>query len=182
MRKLQTATKMENRINILKVLADNQWHGYKEIREKANISNVTLSEHLKELKPLLNKRRDPSASRLSAQYKIKQIFALALTSNLVTGIGWKEIEKQYLKGKDFKSVEWDSVVESINMIANQFLLHTPMICASEDFFADGEEKNLELLELLLETFVWENYRILTWNLIKAMYYKLKKESSNGSEF
>ena len=167
MRKIQTATKLENRKNILKVLIDNQWHSYKEIREKANISNVTLSEHLKELNPLLDRKKDVSSNRLSALYKIKQLFALVLTSELTMGIAWKEIEENYLKGKDIKSADWKSVLESINTITNSFLTAILFIFANEDL-----RKDSELLYLLLETFVWENYKTLTLKFVKAIESRL----------
>jgi len=170
MRKVQTATKLENRKNILKVLIDNQWHSYKEIREKANISNVTLSEHFKELKPLLDKKRDPSTNRLSRLYKIKPVFALVLASEFTVGIAWKEMEEKFLKGKDFESADWKSVLENINIITNKLLLSMTYTFANEDL-----RKDSELLYLLLETFVWENYKTLTLKFMEAFESKLPQE-------
>lgn len=157
MRKRQARTKLENRQNILKVLADNQWHNYKEIREKADISNVTLSEHLRELKPLLDKQKDASSNRLSAQYKIKPLYALILAKRFIIEVAWKEIKEQCLKEKDFKSA-----LESINAVTNSLLATTLHALANKDLRDDPE-----LIELLLETFVWESYETLTWKLFET---------------
>ena len=169
MGKIQTTTKLENRKNILKVLIDNQWHSYKEIREKANISNVTLSEHLRELKPLIDKKKDVSSNRLSALYKIKPLFALILSKEIITEVAWKEMEEQFLKGQDFKS-GLKSVLESINAITNKFLTATLYILANKDFRDDSE-----VIYLLLETFVWDSYKTLTWKFVEAVKTELERK-------
>jgi transcriptional antiterminator len=162
--KLQARTKLENRQLILRALIDNQWHNYKEIREKVSVTNKTLSEHLTELKPLLDKRKNASSNRLSAQYKIKPLYALILASELVTEIGWKEIREQFLKENDFKIL-----LEGINFIANSLLTSTLYVLANEDFRDDSE-----VIKLLLETFVWENYKTLTWKFTETVREYIKR--------
>ena len=165
MKKLQARTKLENRQNILKVLIDGEWHNYKEIREKAEISNVTLSGHLRELRPLLDKRKDASSNRLSAQYKIKPLYAFVLAKGLVIEIAWKEIREQIHSEEDFAHA-----LIKISEISNSLLLTALHILVNPDYRDDDE-----VIELLLETFVWESYKSLTWNWMKALREYANKE-------
>jgi len=171
MGRIQTTTRLKNRKNILRVLIDNQWHSYKEIGKKADISNVTLSDHLKELKPLLDKKKDATSKRLSALYKIKPLFALILSKEIITEIAWKEMEDQLLKGQDFES-GLKSVLESINQITNEFLTASLYILANEDFREDSE-----VIYLVLETFVWETYKALTWKFVEAVKNEVARKRS-----
>jgi hypothetical protein len=169
--KRQARTKLENRQNILKVLTDNQWHSYKEIYEKADISNVTLSEHLKELKPLLDKRKDASTNRRSRQYKIKPLFALILANGLVIDVAGKEIKQQIQSEKDFALA-----LKSINGITDSLLTATLYILANENYRDDSE-----VIKLVLETFVWESYKSLTWKFVEAVREYMNKERAKRAK-
>lgn len=158
MGKRQARTLIENRKNILKVLIDNDWHEYKEIRDRAKISNVTLSEHLRQLKPLLKRKEDKITYPHRVSYKINKWFAMELARGLTIGLAWKEIEERFLKTKDF----WVAL-EQINAINNVFLL-TVLGGLKENKDLRGDP---EIIHLLLETFVWESFESLTWNLMEA---------------
>jgi len=169
---IQTETKLENRRNIIKVLIDNKWHDYKEIKEQVKISNVTLSGHLSEMKALLDKRKDPSSKRLSAQYKLKPLYALTLARGLFTEIAWKEIEDRMLQTEDRKT-SFKEVTESINAITDSHLLTVIESVAKNKDLREDEE----IIYLFLETFVWESYKNLTWNFVQSIIKNYMKEEN-----
>lgn len=158
MGELQTITRIKNRKTMIAALIDKQWHRYKEIKEKTKLSNPTLSKHLKELKPLLEKKTDKTTYPPLVYYKINEIFALELARSLTIEVCWKEIGEKFLKTKDLSST-----LDDINAITNQFLVNT--------IFAIKYNKKLredpEVTHLYLEMVVWESYKTLTWNLIDA---------------
>lgn len=170
MGKTQANTRIENRVNILKVLIDEQWHRYKEIREKAKVSNVTLSAHLKELKLLLERKEDKKTYPTQVSYKITPLLKMELIHLVTLKTAWEEIEENYFRGKDLKSVDLTSVLECINALDNSLLV--TMIDSLE--LNKELRENAELRRLFLETFVWESYKTLTWKLVEA-YRKIIRE-------
>lgn len=170
MGKTQANTRIENRVNILKVLIDDQWHRYKEIREKAKVSNVTLSAHLKELKLLLERKEDKKTYPTQVSYKITPLLKIELMHIVTLKTAWKEIEENFFKETDLNSIDLTSILESIDAITN--LLLVTMIKSLE--LNKEFRENSELRYLFLETFVWESYKTLTWKLVEA-YRKMIRE-------
>jgi hypothetical protein len=156
MGELQTRTKIKNTQAIVRVLIDKEWHRYKEIKEKTKLTSPTLSAHLKELKPLLDRKTDKTRYPPLVYYKINKIFALELARILTLKITWEEIKEEFLKTKDLSSI-----LEDINAITNEFLFD--MIVGIK--YNKKLREDREIIYLFLEMVVWESYRTLTWNLI-----------------
>jgi hypothetical protein len=74
-----------------------------------------------------------------------------------------------LKEKDFKSA-----LKSINAVTNSLLASTLYMLANKDLRNDSE-----LCELLLETFVWESYKSLTWKFADAVREHMEIEIERG---
>ncbi len=164
MGKIQANTKMENRRKIINLLSDYQPHEYKEIKEKTNISSVTLSQHLKELRPLLERKEDKSVYPHRVSYKVNQLFKLEIEREKTIEISWQEIKENFLQKKNLTYRDLLETVEGINAITNSFLaLILDDLITSEDL-----KKDLEMVYLLLETFVWETYKDLTLRLFQEV--------------
>jgi DNA-binding HxlR family transcriptional regulator len=168
MGKIQANTKMENRRKIINLLSDNQPHEYKEIKEKTNISGVTLSQHLKELKPLLERKEDKSAYPHRVSYKVNPIFKLELERQKTVETSWKEIRENFLQKDNLTNRDLLNALEGINGITNGLLaIILDDLIGSKDL-----KKDSEMVYLLLETFVWESYKDLTLRLFEEMQKKL----------
>jgi len=169
MGKLQENTQMKNRKNILNVLIDEQRHKYKEIRETVKISNKTLSEHLRVLKPLLEREEDKKTYPHQVLYKANPILILEFKRNLAVETSWEEIKQQHLLKDNLTCRDLYSALEGINGITNAFLaIILDDLVTSKDL-----KKNPEMVYLLLETFVWENYKELTLKLVEQLQEKLR---------
>lgn len=168
MGKIQANTKMENRKNILKVLMDEQPHKFQEISEKAKISKVTLWEHLKALKLLLEKTEDTTTYPHQILYKANPILITEFKRSLTVETAWEEIKENYLMKEKLTFRDLKTAIEDINVITNAFLeIILVDLLTSEDL-----RKNSEGIYLLLETFVWESYKELTLKLIEQLKNKV----------
>ena len=159
MGELRPSDLMDPKVSVFGVLKDKQWHSYKEIRQKTNLSNPALSKQLEQIKLLIEKKKDESSNRRSALYRINETFLQDLArKRYTTGLAWKGTEEQFIVTKDI----WPAL-KQINATTNVFLLTTlEGLKQREDLRRDPET-----VHLLLETFVWEGYKTLTSKLIEA---------------
>jgi hypothetical protein len=154
----QTEAKIKSRKAIIMSLIDNQWHRYKEIKEKTGLSSPTLSKHLTQLKPLLEKKTDTTTYPPLVYYKTNKFLATELARIVYTATALKEMAEKFLKTKDL----WQAV-KDVNMLSNA-LLWVILQGIKEN---KTLRKEPETIFVLLETFVWENYKALTWKLVDA---------------
>lgn len=95
----QIADSAESREAILKVLSDGEWHQYKELKEKAELSNVTLSRHLKKLKKALLKKEGEKDSRI-VYYKMKNSYLIFMAILDTAQELWQRFRKTLVTTKN----------------------------------------------------------------------------------
>ena len=150
---LELAT--EAGMSILKALSDESWHKYKEILEETEISSRTLTKHLKRLEKckLIQKERKkyPFVYYKAEPELVTWTEAIVSMEELS-----QKIEPVLLETKDPLLV-----LSLIEMYCRGNLALT--------FFKIKEDTKVPdyKLRFLLDLFVWEPYRVLTWKLVEA---------------
>ena len=148
-RQLHTANKA--RESILKILSDGEWHQYKEIGQKAKLSNVTLSKHLKEFKKGIEKKESEEDSRI-VYYRIKASYLILARSFKGSLDEWRELRKTLFTTKNPLLVLKE--IDKTNDLA--IMLDLTLLKLTKD---------VNMLNLFLEL-TWERYKFLTAFLVQ----------------
>jgi len=154
--------KIESTKRILNVLSDEKWHKYGELLEKANLSSRTLTKRLDYLKGCnLIKREEREYP--SAYYKAEPELVTYTEAKFSLEKLYQQIEPVLLETKNPFLV-----LDIINAGCQGALKLT--------IGKLMEEKNTpeHKLHFLLDLFVWEPYRVLTWKLVEATKKNIDK--------
>lgn len=148
----------EARKTVLMLLADGDWHQYGELREKSRLSSATLSKHLKQLKDIVEKKLDTESGKYPypVHYRAKPEYLPVLEVVSITEHEKHEIEKIIL---DSNKTPLD-VLDQINIKNNGSLLMALKL------YKDNKDASPEFMNLMLELFVWQPYKVLTSFLIE----------------
>lgn len=150
-----TDKKIESLKSILKALSDEEWHKYSELLKRTQISSRTLTNHLDFLRECkLIKREEREYP--SAYYKAEP----ELVTYTEAAFSLEEFSQQ---------IE-PVLIETKNPFLVLNLIDTKCKAILEiTIIKIKQEKNVpdHKLRFLLDLFVWEPYRILTWKLIEA---------------
>jgi DNA-binding transcriptional ArsR family regulator len=144
---------------ILKVLVDGEWHQYKEIKEKAELSNPTLSKHLKEFKKGIEKKEDEKDSRI-VYYRLKDTYLTPAVALSETFADMKVQKEVLLMTKDPLLV-----MEQINNYTNFGLTALLKILKNEVKTAESDSAVNSTILFLLESWIWQPYKLRTAFLI-----------------
>jgi DNA-binding transcriptional ArsR family regulator len=155
----QTSKANKARLAILNILMDGGWHQYKDLKEKAKLSNPTLSKHLKEFIEGLEKKEDDQDSRV-IYYRMKQ----GLLASIVS------LRKTFAEMRSQKEVLQSTkdpllVMEQINYNNSFVLLSMLKLLKEERFKNEMEEGLYATINFVLEIFVWQTYKALTASLM-----------------
>jgi DNA-binding transcriptional ArsR family regulator len=154
----QIDKRVKARKTLLKVLADEKWHQYSEIKEITSLSAPTLANHFKQLKKLkvIEKRIDTKSGKYPYPvfYRLKPPFGTKFKTVILTDGLWQALNEESLQ-KTKNPIE---TLEIISGIFKAFLA---------DVMISLKKEPIEFAEVSLELFVWEPYRVLMWKLIQA---------------
>jgi len=150
-----TSKMIESAKAILKVLSDEKWHKYGELLKKTKLSSRTLTKRLNsmlERKLIQKERREyPSAYFKAEPEAIDLINATLSQEELLSGMEGALME---MKNPTF-------ILELINLYNT--------LSISYDLIGILEGKNIseDRLYFLLEIWVWEPFRELSWKLVEV---------------
>jgi len=162
----QTTQRIQNRMKILNILKDGEWHRYSEIKEKVQLSSPILADHLKELKHFIERKAGEEDYRFTF-YKANPTLQSNFFEAELIHASLKDLEADFSKTKDLASA-----LELINAMSNANMILAFSSIKAQIF----DVNNPELVKIFLETFVWESYKILTSRLV-ALWMKFKDEIS-----
>ena len=160
----QTSLRIKNRMKILKLLKDGQWHRYSEIKEKTQLSPPIISSHLKELKEFIEKKEGEKDFRFTFYRANPRLDLTFFEADLIDS-ALKDIENQFLKTKDLAFA-----LKMINAMSNVNMLIAFDNIKEQTF----DINNPKFVQVFLETFVWESYKMLTSKLV-ALWMKFKDD-------
>ena len=151
----QSNTRIENRMKILEILGDGEYHQYNEIKERTQLSSPVLAKHLKGIKNWIEKKEGDDDSR-TKYYRANATLRSIMFNATLTKNAWTDVKKSFIETKDMALA-----IQQINTISNLNLLLA---------LSSVQEKNInisdfEQVQLFVETFVWNTYKILTLGLI-----------------
>jgi DNA-binding transcriptional ArsR family regulator len=155
----QTEQKNANRLKVIGVLSDGQQHQFGEILEKTKLSRPILTIHLKELlrKGLVEKKEGEKDSRTTF-YKATPTLMSGVYQTMLTAASCSDIKREFSKTRDLsKALEMVDGSSDMNLLTA---------------FANFKTQNLDfsdrdVVRSYLDIFVWEPYKILTWNLVET---------------
>jgi hypothetical protein len=154
---------------IFKILSDGKWHQYTELKETTKLSSHTLVKHLNTLNKdlnLLERREDKE----SGKYPIPVYYKA--TPELLCCFILPNSEREMLIKNNRKWLE-----ETNDPLEPMGLIHFSslnLFISIIDFLQTRQEVNWEQIELLEETWLYQNYKILTHDLI-AECYKIREK-------
>ena len=152
----QIGKRVKARKTLLRVLADQKWHQYSEIKQVTLLSSPTLSNHLKQLQKLkvLDKNIDTKSGKYPypVYYRLKAPVAMKY---IITEEFWEALNKDVFE-KNRNPME---ALDLISEVFRALLIDSIKLLKKEP---------LESTELFLEFFVWEPYRDLTWKFVQAI--------------
>lgn len=146
-------------MKILKVLSDEKWHQWKELLEKTKISSRTLVKHLSRLEKdkFIQSKREKTNMRL-VYYKAEPEVVTYTEAETST----EEISQQ-IEGTLLETKNPMAILRIINNANNFMIMYMIKQLGVEKSFPKSK------LRFLMEFWVWESYRVLTWKLIEASW-------------
>jgi hypothetical protein len=166
----QEMKKMASRRFILAILRDGEWHPYSEFlatpkkeferthKKHFGLSAPVLSKHFKELKRFIEKKESETDARIVC-YRAKEPLKMLFKQSFLIEYSWKNIKEEFLKTKNPLSA-----MEKINALATMNMMEA--FRYFKDLNLTIDIYGSETVRLFLETFVWEAFKVLTWNLVK----------------
>lgn len=147
-------------MSILKVLSDEEWHQWSELLDKTKVSSATLKKYLPRLKEfkLIQKRVELESGKYPypAYYRAEPELVTYTEALVSTEELSQQIEPVLLETKNPLFVL--NMIESMNK--------TCLLIALGQLKKDKNVPESKL-RFLLELWVWEPYRVLTWKLIES---------------
>jgi DNA-binding HxlR family transcriptional regulator len=150
----QTNNYKKNRYSIIQILSDGKKHKYGEILERTKFSSKTLADHLKELKPYLEKTEDENDLRIK-YYRANPTLMRMLFQVKYLESASEDLRKEFLETKDLSTA-----IKNINTLTNVNLMMAFTDIKSNALHAD----NPDILETYFEFLVWSTYEQLTLSL------------------
>jgi hypothetical protein len=154
----QTDKEWKSLMSILKAVSNGEEHRYKDIKKATGLSDPTLTKFLNrfiELK-LMNKKWDTSTYPHAAYYKAKPDLMMYSKTQVRTEELSELVESKLSESKDpLLILEWINITIYIRMVdvLKQFKTNKSLL----------EPK----LNFLMDVFVWEPFKVLTWKLMES---------------
>jgi hypothetical protein len=151
-----TALANQARASLLRVLSDGNWHQAKDLKSETHISSRTIYKKLEQLKPFCDKEtREEGKLKPTVYYRANPTLMRIIFQTKYSESAWQDIREQFLETKDFAKA-----LKTIDTLTHKTLIMAFLDIQNKTFNAT----NPEMLELFLESFVWNTYQQLTLSL------------------
>ena len=145
---------------ILKILSDEKEHRYKDLKKETKLNDPTLSKYLKRLVKLkvVKKRVDLQSGKYPypVYYEAEPELVTYSEAKISTKEFSEQIEPMLLETKNPIFI-----LNNIELRSKMIFLTTLSQIKKDKNITDSK------LDFLLELFVWEPYKFLTWKLVEA---------------